>query len=215
MSNDTLYFVATDAVNNGKLFRSNSEGWSEYNIGLQTWEPSQIIWEYLNPESVYAQGNFLQEIPEADVEAHIASRKDFWVKQWTTAKKLVRKYTKGWDSPIDGMSYKDYVKWQSDLMPDARARTLLILRDFSKLPDFEKILRTAGICDEMIHGVKLYHGDAAVLQQTSNYWILQAVQTELEVIINRPDLKDFEATSYRLGRLQCTYADYEKYPDVY
>lgn len=215
MSNETLYFVATDAVNNGKLFRSTPEGWGEYNVGLRTWEPSRIIWEYLNPESVYAQGNFLREISADEVEAHIASRKDFWVKQWTAAKDLVHKYATGWDSPIEGMSYTDYVKWQSDFMPDERARTLLILRDFSNLSNFEKILHDAGICDELIHGVKLYHGDAAVLHQASNYWILQTVQTELEGIINHPELKDFEAASYRLGRLQCEYADYEKYPDVY
>lgn len=208
------YFVATDKVNSGKIFRcSPTGGWSEYNVGLHKWVSSRIIWEYINPESIYSQGNFLKEITAADVQQSIAENKAFWVDQWNKAKELVRTYGEKLNSPLDDMTYQEYVKWQSDFMPNERSRVLLVLSGFSRLSNYEAVLQQAGITEELRLGVSLYKGDAAKLHQTSNYWVLQTAVTELQNILDHPQLKDYPATAYRLARLQCQYADYMKYPD--
>lgn len=203
------YFKLTDTVNFNTILRVDRAQQEVYNTGTAQWEPTPLFIIYSMPGSVYE--GLYKEITKEEAEAIILSNKNEWVKYWNIVLKLIANQYTNLPSPIQDMSYSDYIPCIADLASNAQERVLLGLSGLPLIPKWKQFVAKQQLPKMLVNALELWHTDKLDLHRESNAYILQARLKEITFLVSRGDLVDQDKYKKLYTSLTTAYSTAELY----
>ena len=203
------YFKLTDSVNYNTLVRVERAQQEVYNTGTAQWEPTPLFMLYSMPGSIYE--GLYQEITQQEAEELILSNKNEWVRCWNIVLTLISKQYLKLPSPVQDLSYADYIQCIADLASNAQERVLLGLSGLPLIKGWKSFATSQNLPTSIVRALELWHTDKLELHRTSNEYILRARLKEINYLVSRGDLVDPDKYKKLHTLLNMTYTPEELY----